>query len=246
MDRFRQSWLGLLLVVAAAARLTDAPKKTVAAESSPTNGEMVDLARYLDLAEFYVAPPEKKQDPATGCVIGGKNETTLIERLTELNGRKIAELEADMRPGASSTAGFLGPDEKLVEVLTADNRCVVEDLGLTHQELARHLHAQAAVGYWQLKHQESNQPFLYHGRRFKISLTFTRGSQPSPFQDGTQSGANASVENLDNGQELSFALLVPHMIERYGFYEGRGTSYRVDPEKIVGVFDFLKPRRTKP
>ena len=36
--------------------------------------------------------------------------------------------------------------------------------------------------------------------------------------------------------------VVPDMIERYGFYEGKGTPYRVDPKKIVEVFDFLKKK----
>ena len=31
------------------------------------------------------------------------------------------------------------------------------------------------------------------------------------------------------------------MIERYGFYEGKGTPYRVDPAKVLEVFDFVKP-----
>jgi len=30
------------------------------------------------------------------------------------------------------------------------------------------------------------------------------------------------------------------MIDRYGFYEGKGTSYRVDPKQVVELFDFLK------
>ena len=48
------------------------------------------------------------------------------------------------------------------------------------------------------------------------------------------------MENLDNGKMLGYALLVPHMIERYGFYEGKGTPYRVDPRIVVEVFDFLQ------
>ena len=36
------------------------------------------------------------------------------------------------------------------------------------------------------------------------------------------------------------APLVPLMIERYGFYEGTGTPYRVDPQQILKVLDFLK------
>jgi hypothetical protein len=30
------------------------------------------------------------------------------------------------------------------------------------------------------------------------------------------------------------------MVERYGFYEGKGTPYRVEPKQIVEVLDFLK------
>jgi hypothetical protein len=33
------------------------------------------------------------------------------------------------------------------------------------------------------------------------------------------------------------------MVERYGFYEGKGTSYRVDPRAVLEVFDFLKPAK---
>ena len=32
------------------------------------------------------------------------------------------------------------------------------------------------------------------------------------------------------------------MIERYGFYEGTGTPYRVAPRDIMAVLDFLKPK----
>ena len=64
--------------------------------------------------------------------------------------------------------------------------------------------------------------------------------QSSPFDDDTQSGSNVTVSNLDNGKELSYGLLVPFMIERYGFYEGRGTRYRLEPRAILEVFDFLK------
>jgi hypothetical protein len=33
------------------------------------------------------------------------------------------------------------------------------------------------------------------------------------------------------------------MIERYGFYEGKGTIYRVDPADVLAVFPFLTAKR---
>jgi hypothetical protein len=195
--------------------------------------------------DFTKVDPEKlgvklvppKKDPATGFVVGGKNPTALVRKLTELNGRKIPDLERDMRPGAMSRAGFLGKDEKLLDVLAADNAFVVEELGLTHQELARHLRVVGAIA---LKHRGGPKEFTYHGRKFKVMSVSFLGYQESPFRDGTRTDSDATVRNLTNGKKLTYSLLVPLMIERYGFYEGKGTSYRVDPRAVLEVFDFLR------
>src|SRR5262249_15628761 len=131
---------------------------------------------------------------------GGKNATALVRGLTAINGRTIAALEKDMRPGAKSEVGsvkgFLGPDERLLDVLADDNRYVVEELGLTHQELARHLHVLAGIGA-----KFGNEEFLYHGRRFKVTGldVATAGYQLSPFHDGTKANQEATVHNRDNG-----------------------------------------------
>lgn len=198
----------------------------------------------IDLAKLGVKLVQPMKDPKTGFIVGGKNPTPLFEMLTEINGRTIADLEKDMRPGAKSEVGsekgFLGADERLLEVLDGDNRYVVDELGLTHQELARHLHILAAIGA-----KISGQEFLYHGRRFKVTGMdrATAGNQLSPFKDGTKANQEATVHNLDNRKKVGYSLLVPHMIERYGFYEGKGTPYRVEPRTIVEALGFLKTKR---
>ncbi len=205
------------------------------AEEPSENGDEISL----EALGIPAVPP--RMDPKTGFVVGGSNATALIESLTEMNGRPIADLERDMRPGASSEAGFLGPNERLLDVLAADNRYVVDRLGLNHRQLARHLHALPAIALRRLVNSRALEAeFPYQGRRFKVTLHPTRGFQDSPFLDGTRHGTNATVTNLDNGKSLDYALLVPYMIERYGFYEGRGTPYRVEPSQILAVLDFLK------
>ena len=71
-------------------------------------------------------PSTEKQSP---FVINGVNKTSTIEGLTTLAGKSIAELETQMRPGASgpagSVAGFLGQDESLLQVIADDNQWVV-------------------------------------------------------------------------------------------------------------------------
>ena len=154
-----------------------------------------------------------------------------------------------MRPGAKSDVGsnkgFLGPNEGLLEVLAADNQYVVEKLGLSHQELAKHLHALGTIASWQFSRDKTKTEFVYEGRRFKADAVFYRGFQLSPFMDGTKTTADVQVHNLDNGKNIGYSLLVPYMIDRYGFYEGKGTPYRVDPGQIMEVFDFLKAKVEK-
>jgi hypothetical protein len=213
-----------------------------------------DPKDYRDVppAELGIELVKEKKDPKTGFVIGGKNPTKLIRGLTELNGRSIADLEKDMRPGApgetGSRAGFLGKDESLLAVLAADNTYVVDELGLSHQALARPLRVVALVGLkkWdqaiRARKQPPADPITYHGRRFAVTVHVSKGFQVSPFQDGTKTNVEADIVNVATGKKLSYSLLVPDMIERYGFYEGKGTSYRVDPKQVIEVFDFLKSR----
>ena len=207
------------------------------------HGNSLDLAPFLELGRYYVPPVMPRRDPKTGFAVGGRNATTVIRHLTEINGRTIGELEEDMRPGATSEVGsdkgFLGANEKLLDVLVEDNQYVVGELGLTHQEIAKHLHAMGTIGFWQASQKKTESEFIYHGRRFKVKLMVSRGFQPSPFRDGIKSGSDVTVENLDSGRKLQYALLVPYMVERYGFYEGKGTPYRVEPRKVLELFDFL-------
>src|SRR5262245_30734227 len=106
----------------------------------------------FDLDVLHIKWFEPLKDEKTGFMVGGKNPTALIRKLTEISGRPIADLEADMRPGAEtevgSGAGFLGRDEKLLDVLAADNEMVLGDLKLTHQQLARHLTVLGNIADW--------------------------------------------------------------------------------------------------
>jgi hypothetical protein len=195
----------------------------------------------VDPTQLGVKPVPEKTDPKTGFVVGGKNATALLAKLTEIGGLPVADLEAAMRPGALSTAGFLGAEERLLDVLAADNRYVVEESGLTHQQLARHLLVLGAVAGKEAAKEAKE--ITYHGRKFRVKATIFKNTVKSPFEDGTSTNCEVTAENLGNGKKLTYSLLVPQMAERYGFWEGKGTRFRVDPKAVVEVLDFLKPAK---
>ncbi len=205
--------------------------------------DVVDTAHFRpkELGFAFIKP---RVDESTGFVVGGKNETEAIKRLTSLNGRSISELEQVMRPAAEtsadegSDAGFLGEDERLLDVLVMDNAYVVDELGLNHQDLARPL---LIIAHYAMRHANRDGVRIRHGAlNLRVSILRTRGYQISPFLDGTKTNTDVTIKNLDDGKELKYSLLVPLMIERYGFYEGRGTPYRVDPKTVVGLFKLRK------
>lgn len=111
---------------------------------------------------------EEKRDPNIGFVVGGKNPTALLEKLTELNGRTIGQLDQVMHPVAAAEKGFLGPEERLLEVLAADNQFTSEQR-LTRQQLARALRLLAAIGG-----KRQDEEFLSRGRRYRVVAILSR------------------------------------------------------------------------
>lgn len=171
-----------------------------------------------------------------GFLKGGVNKSSLIEGLREINCVPVQVLEDVMRPedsgtGGISDAGFLANGESLLERLKTDNDFVLS-MGLTHQEIAQPLKYAVAVS-------DYASVYSHRGQNFCVGRIGWAGYQESPFNDGTYTGSDYFVLNMDNGREIQFSGLLADMIERYGFYEGN-THYRLEPADVIEVFDFLK------
>jgi hypothetical protein len=115
----------------------------------------------------------------------------------------------------------------------------VDQLGLTHQDLARPLLVAAGLGD-KRRFDEKETKFRYHGHDYVVRMICYKGYQFSPFLDKTATSCDAVLENVTLKKTLKYSPLVPHMMERYGFYEGKGTPYRVEPAAVVEMFPYLK------
>ncbi len=197
-----------------------------------------DLAE--GLPDGFVTSSKTQVDPDTGFKIGGKNSTHLIRQLSSLNGATISTLEEIMRPGASHTNGsrseFLGNNESLIDVLAEDNHYVVDQLGLTHQQLVFPLRLILQACRHGLV---GDDEFAYKGEVYSLSILGWMGFQTSPFGDDSTGSQDCVIRNLTHDTKISFPSLGPELISRYGFYEGKGTRYRVDPRDILKVFPYL-------
>ncbi len=162
-----------------------------------------------------------------------------LERTGALNGISLEELEERMRPGEMSDSGFLGKNERLLDVLRED-QATVDRLGVTHKEIARVLKEVVGFGYGKYEGH-------YKGRTYQVNAEMTFGFQDSPFTGSDRTkieydpneisdGTDFFITDTETGEEISFGGLVIFLIEKYGFYEGKDTRYRLSPDKIVEFF----------
>ena len=138
--------------------------------------------------------------------------------------RKIYER---MAAGVLCRDGFLADDPRPLEEILDTDRSAVEGFGTTHEELADRLGRvlQAAM--------------LGLGTAVKISdrLTATyretMGRIPCPWGTcGTFAKGEVELTDGATGERLFFTPLTIHLIAAHGFYQGRGSRYRLDPATI--------------
>ena len=136
----------------------------------------------------------------------------------------------NFEPSKFSGDGFLGSDTRLpLEIITAD-QAVLEDLGLSREELASSLRDAYDKGV-----QGLGSP-VEIGPGVTAVLYESRGRIPSPFRgEGTFEKGEVVVSESGSGREIVVTALAIHLIEKHGFFQGRGSRYRIEPKTAVEI-----------
>jgi len=146
--------------------------------------------------------------------------------------------QAQMRPGVITRDGFLGADgRRLIDLLDEDD-AAVHRLGVTHAAIAARMRALRAAGAAGLGSAVVVPP------HFEVLVDSVRGRLRCPFSDGLAPKTNIQVVNRALGREILFTDLGIHLIEAHGFYNGRGSPYRVDPGLLVEILEVPAGDRT--
>ncbi|MBE0618528.1 MAG: hypothetical protein IH608_11475 [Proteobacteria bacterium] len=142
----------------------------------------------------------------------------------------LSRAQARMAPGVLTMDGFLGADSRdLIEILQDDDGAV-RRFELSHAELADVLQrlTDAAIHAFGAPVREGV---------YEVCACEARGVLPCPFgEPGLHPKAVLEAKRTDTGQHLSWTALQIHLIREHGFYEGRGSPFRLDP---VGLARFL-------
>lgn len=142
-----------------------------------------------------------------------------------------------MRPGAFSRSGFLGPGERLVDVISVDGK-TLSALGLSCAVLASRLDElvsaaeasaarQARVGVLECQVQVNQGfqicPWVSDPRRARCEAGL----------GVCHASVDWRIRNLETAQEMKGPGLVIHLIRDHGFFEGPMSPNRVDPLQLA-------------
>lgn len=153
----------------------------------------------------------------------------------------LEEVEARMRPGNFSQAGFLGPRESLREVLEDDSR-ELRELGVSADTLAEQLGTllEAAL---------ESTPTSTSAGSYKVHIQRYKGPQICPFApqphenpcpgkgDRRFASIDWTIRNPRSGMQLSGPGLIVHLIAAHNFFEGPQSPHRVPPRKLAELLE---------
>ncbi len=133
-----------------------------------------------------------------------------------------------LQPGNISREGFLGNDSRSLAEIVAADQAEVARLGLSHQQIAQRMKEFRDAGEKGLGDWVAMPP------HWEVRTDAVRGQLPCPFEDsGLYPKTMITVRNIRNGREIVYSDLLIHLIEQHGFYEGRGSVFRLEPQRIA-------------
>lgn len=149
---------------------------------------------------------------------------------------QLQRIQESMRPGVITRDGFLGSDRRnLIDILIEDE-AEVKRRSLEHRDIARRMIELRDAGLRGLGEFISVEP------HFEVRVDSVRGKLPCPFGDpGIFPKTNVTVRNLRLARAIDYTDLHIHLVLAHGFYEGRGSPFRLEPVDLAEVLEVEAP-----
>lgn len=138
---------------------------------------------------------------------------------------------ANFKPGKISKNGFLGDDTRHVHDIVKADLITLSKLKLTKEEITDRLQFFIDQGKKALENKVDLGDFT-------VEIFWSKGMLPCPFgEHGLHYKITAKVFNKKLNTQIEFSQLNVHLIREHGFFEGKGSIFRMEPDEIVKVLD---------
>jgi len=141
----------------------------------------------------------------------------------------ILSVEQAIRSDPILAASFLGLDERPLGQIIAADMAELAALGITHHELARRMMELTAIA-----RQNMETPVTVGG--IEVYCQQWKGHIACPWPGcGLFEKTLTVARRLDRDADVGWTDLNTHLIAWHGFFEGKGSPFRLEPQRLVRV-----------
>lgn len=142
-------------------------------------------------------------------------------------------IQDKMKAGILTADGFLGTDKRNFRDIIAEDMKVVNTFERSLEDIATRMQ------YLMEKSFLSYDSSIIIDGKYEVEYNSYRGVLLSPFPKAGRFGkATIKVTNLKNNISVVWTPLLVHFIRDYGFFEGKGSKFRIEPETLLkAIFD---------
>ncbi len=140
------------------------------------------------------------------------------------------KLEQMLRSSKLAAGGFMGEDSRSPAEIIDSDAAELSKLGYTTEQVATRMKsitdkAKAGLENW-VQIDDNRRAIVAEARGFSIC--------PWP-HSGRYVKRVTTAERLDSGATVRWSDLNIHMIAEHGFFEGKGSAFRIEPAQLVTV-----------
>ena len=140
--------------------------------------------------------------------------------------------------GAIAKNGFIGDDTRHLHDIISDDKKTLTSLGLSCEDAADILHFYLEEGK---KGLDGEIDF----GSISVQTRWDRGMIPCPFGErGLHPKIVTTVTDKITRKKIRYSKLSIHLIRQHGFFGGKGSVFRIEPEDCIELIK--KRKKTKP
>jgi archaellum biogenesis protein FlaJ (TadC family) len=140
-----------------------------------------------------------------------------------------------LEPSKFSAEGFLGSDPRDVSEIIAEDQRMLDELRVDKQKVVESL----TTIYSAAKAAQGAEVAI--GKDLLAMFYESLGRIPSPFRgDGVFEKGEVALTHIPTGGKLYITALGINMIDRHGFFQGKGSRYRINPQDAMNIFGLCR------
>ena len=142
----------------------------------------------------------------------------------------MERLEEILRSSRLVADGFMGEDPRILEEILEDDASDVAGLGTSADELADRMKELTHLA------RQGLGTTVKLDNRLEGFVQETRGAMVCPWpHSGSYSKNVTTVRRTDTDETIRWSDLSIHFIRAHGFFEGRGSHFRLEPKDLMRI-----------